>query len=174
MEHKLAKIREKAAHLIEGLEDEKALADLKTRFLGRKGELTAFLRSIKDLAHEERAIAGQMANEVKQHLEEMFGKAGDSLMHRAEQAKLASEFVDVTLPGRRSIPGRIHILNRVADELIELFAGLGFQLAEGPEVELDYYNFEALNLPKDHPARDMQDTFMKSQNSVTSDMNNSF
>ncbi len=166
MEEQLEKIRDEAYALIEKIDDEKDLADLKTRFLGRKGELTSVLRGIKGVAKEERAKMGQMANKVKVALEERLDQAETDIKKKVEERKLVSEFVDVTLPGRRSIPGREHVLNKVTRELIEIFAGLGFRLAEGPEVELDYYNFEALNMPRDHPARDMQDTFYFSENVV--------
>ncbi len=166
MKERLENLLNEATALIAGITDEKALADAKTRILGRKGELTRILRSLKDLLPEERAAVGQLANRIKTDLEATFDKAEASVHEQIEREKLASEFVDVTLPGRRFIPGRTHILNRVADELIEVFSGLGFQLAEGPEVELDYYNFEALNIPRDHPARDMQDTFYFSENVV--------
>jgi len=166
MEEKLEKLRTDALELIAGLTDEKALEEAKTRYLGRKGELTRFLRGLKDLAPEVRARVGKLANRIKSELEKEMDRAGESVRTRSEKLKLESEFVDVTLPGRRSLFGRSHILNRVTDDLIDLFRGLGFQLAEGPDVELDYYNFEALNLPKDHPARDMQDTFYFSDNVV--------
>jgi phenylalanyl-tRNA synthetase alpha chain len=166
MKERLENLLNEATKLIAGITDEKALADARTRILGRKGELTQILRSLKDLPSEERAAVGQLANRIKTDLEATFDKAEASVQERIEREKLASEFVDVTLPGRRFMPGRTHILNRVADELIEVFSGLGFQLAEGPEVELDYYNFEALNIPRDHPARDMQDTFYFSENVV--------
>jgi len=166
MKEQLEKLRDTTIDLIARLSDEKALNDAKTRALGRKGELTGFLRGLKDLDPEERSKMGQLANEIKIDLEQRFDRMQATIRERMEEAKLAGEFVDVTLPGRRSHIGRSHILNRVTDELIEVFAGLGFQLAEGPEVELDYYNFEALNIPKDHPARDMQDTFYFSDNVV--------
>jgi phenylalanyl-tRNA synthetase alpha chain len=166
MKKQLDSLREKTLEAIIRLEDEKALADAKTRVLGRKGELTTLLRSLRDLPPEERSKIGLLANKIKLELEEKFGQKEDALRDQAEGKKLAAEFIDVTLPGRRSNPGRTHILNRVTHELIEVFRGLGFQLAEGPEVELDYYNFEALNIPRDHPARDMQDTFYFSDNVV--------
>ncbi|HMK36892.1 MAG TPA: phenylalanine--tRNA ligase subunit alpha [Desulfomonilaceae bacterium] len=166
MKDQLEELRQRAIELIAGLQDQKSLADAKIRVLGRKGELTAFLRGLKDLPSQERGRVGQMANLIKTELEGEFLKAEESVREMDERQKLASEFVDVTLPGRKSVPGRTHILNRVTDELVEVFSGLGFQLAEGPEVELDYYNFEALNIPKDHPARDMQDTFYFSDNVV--------
>lgn len=166
MKDKLEKLRDESIGLIGSLTDEKSLADARTRVLGRKGELTGILRGLKDLAPEERGKIGQLANLIKTRLEEEFDGREAFLRDEAERRKLASEFVDVTLPGRRSFPGRTHILHRVTAELVEIFNGLGFQLAEGPEVELDYYNFEALNIPKDHPARDMQDTFYFSENVV--------
>jgi phenylalanyl-tRNA synthetase alpha chain len=166
MRDQLDQLRQTTVALIAGLKDEKELADARTRVLGRKGDLTLILRGLKDLRPEERAAFGQLANTVKAELEQTFDRAEASLRLEAERRKLASEFVDVTLPGRRTMVGRCHILNRVTDELIEVFGGLGFQLAEGPEVELDYYNFEALNIPKDHPARDMQDTFYFSDSVV--------
>jgi len=166
MKDHLEKLKAKNLDLVRSIEDEKALAEAKVRVLGRKGELTAVLRGLKDLAPEERAKLGQLANQIKADLEEQFSQAEEAIRQRAERRKLEFEFIDVTLPGRRHILGRSHILNRVTDEIIEVFRGLGFQLAEGPEVELDYYNFEALNIPRDHPARDMQDTFYFSDNVV--------
>jgi len=166
MKDHLEKLKEKNLDLVRSIEDEKALAEVKVRVLGRKGELTAVLRGLKDLAPEERSKLGQLANQIKAELEEQFNQAEEAIRQRAERRKLEFEFIDVTLPGRRPILGRSHILNRVTDEIIEVFRGLGFQLAEGPEVELDYYNFEALNIPRDHPARDMQDTFYFSDNVV--------
>ena len=166
MQDQLEKLRERTIEAVRDLRDERALADARTRVLGRKGELTGILRGLKDLNPELRSQIGQLANRIKGELEETFDRMEAELREEAERKKLQSEFLDVTLLGRRSILGRSHILNRVTDELIEVFRGLGFQLAEGPEVELDYYNFEALNIPRDHPARDMQDTFYFSENVV--------
>lgn len=166
MKQKLEKLRDESIELIESLTDEKSLADSRTRVLGRKGELTGILRGLKNLAPEERGKIGQLANVIKTRLEEEFDRREAFLRDEAERETLASEFVDITLPGRRMSLGRTHILHRVTAELVEIFRGLGFQLAEGPEVELDYYNFEALNIPRDHPARDMQDTFYFSDNVV--------
>ena len=166
MKEQLLQLKEKTLAQIVELADAKQLTEIRTRVLGRKGDLTTFLRGLKDLPPEQRSQMGQLANQIKAELEQEFDNKQAALQQEAEREKLVSEFVDVTLPGRRSVLGRSHILNRVADELIEVFAGLGFQLAEGPEVELDYYNFEALNIPKDHPARDMQDTFYFSDNVV--------
>ena len=166
MEAELRKIKAHALEALGSLSDGKALAEIRTRVLGRKGELTQLLRGLRDLAPDLRSEAGRLANRVKVELQEEFDRAEELLRQRAELERLESESVDVTLPGRRFIPGRRHILNRAADVMIEIFRGLGFQLAEGPEAEFDYYNFEALNIPKDHPARDMQDTFYFSDNVV--------
>jgi phenylalanyl-tRNA synthetase alpha chain len=166
MKEQLENLRTQAISLIETSEDAKALSDLKVRFLGRKGELTGLLRGLKDLPPESRSEMGQLANTIKAELEERIDRAADEIEEKARQTEIETERVDVTLPGRRFMQGRTHILNRVTDDLVDLFGGLGFQLAEGPEVELDYYNFEALNIPKNHPARDMQDTFYFSDNVV--------
>ncbi len=166
MKDQLQELKQTAIETIAGILDEKDLANARVRVLGRKGRLTAILRGLKDLPAESRAEVGQLANVIKADLEEQFDAAAVNLMEKIELAKISSEFVNITLPGRRSISGRMHILNRVTDDIIEVFRGLGFQLAEGPEVELDYYNFEALNLPRGHPARDMQDTFYFSENVV--------
>lgn len=166
MEAKLKDIKNKFIEVISNASDEKELNEAKVRTLGRKGELTQFLRGIKDLPKEKKAEIGQLANEIKKELEELVSLKEEKLRHKAEETKIVSESLDVTLPGRARPFGREHILNHVSTELIEIFGGLGFQLAEGPEVELDYYNFEALNIPKDHPARDMQDTFYVSDNVV--------
>jgi phenylalanyl-tRNA synthetase alpha chain len=166
MEAELAKIKAATLEALGSITDQQALAEIRTRVLGRKGELTQLLRGLRDLSPEMRREAGRLANRVKVELQEEIDRAEELLRERTELEGLLSESVDVTLPGRRLIPGRRHILNRAADEMIGIFRGLGFHLAEGPEVESDYYNFEALNLPKDHPARDMQDTFYFSENVV--------
>jgi len=166
MKDQLESLKNRTMQLMDSILDEKALAEARTRVLGRKGELTAVLRGLKDLPPEERGSVGQLANLVKADLERRFEVLEAGIREEAERRKLDSEFLDVTLPGRRMTMGRTHILNRVTDELVEVFSSLGFQLAEGPEVELDYYNFEALNMPRNHPARDMQDTFYFSENVV--------
>ncbi len=166
MREQLYQLRDSTLRVLGSLKDQRALSDLKVRVLGRKGQLTTVLRGLKDLLPDVRGEVGQFANLVKAQLEAEFDKAEAEIRERNEAEALAAEFVDVTLPGRRLILGRSHILNRVTDDLIQVFSGIGFQLAEGPEVELDYYNFEALNIPRDHPARDMQDTFYFSDNVV--------
>ena len=135
------------------------LEEVRIRFLGRQGELTQLLRSLGSLPSSERPLVGAAANEAKRELEALL----DSRLAEARETERArtrrQQQLDLTLPGRRPALGSIHPLTRVHDEIVTVFAGLGFSVAEGPEIETDYYNFEALNIPADHPARDMQDTF---------------
>lgn len=164
MKDQLNSLRASTVALTEQIFDLKALSDSRIKILGRKGELTMVLRGLKDLPTGERSAVGQLANQIKTELEALFDAREACLRDELERAQLALESIDITMPGRRLPLGRSHILNRVTLELVDVFSGLGFQLAEGPEVEIDYYNFEALNMPKNHPARDMQDTFYFSEN----------
>lgn len=132
---------------------------IKAKYLGKKGELTAFLSGLKALADAEKKAAGSLINRVKDEIERAFEKQIEGLKEREKAESLEKERLDITLPGRRLPAGKLHPVTQVTAEIQEIFYGLGFTAAEGPEVELDYYNFEALNIPKDHPARDMQDTF---------------
>ncbi|MFQ5737074.1 MAG: phenylalanine--tRNA ligase subunit alpha [Thermodesulfobacteriota bacterium] len=132
---------------------------IKTRFLGRKGELTAFFKELGGLPPEDKKAAGEAINRVKGRIEEQAQRLLASIGAADRAARLMKERVDITLPGRTELPGRAHPVTQVTDDVEDIFTSLGFEVAEGPEVELDYYNFEALNFPKDHPARDMQDTF---------------
>ena len=138
---------------------DKELQELKVRYLGKKGELTAVMKCLGALSAEERPVVGQVINTIKGRFEEEFISRLASVKEADKCRRLASERIDVTLPGRRNAVGTRHPVTLVVEEVSEIFAGLGFQVAEGPEIELDFYNFEALNFPKDHPARDMQDTF---------------
>lgn len=133
--------------------------DLRIRFLGKKGELTAILRGMGALSAEERPIAGQLANQVRENIELQLNEAMSKVHHAEKMARLATETLDVTLPGRVVTLGCRHPLTRVIDEICGVFLGLGYSIAEGPEIELDRYNFELLRLPPGHPARDTQDTF---------------
>ena len=138
---------------------EKELQELKIRYLGKKGELTAVMKYLGTLSAEERPVMGQVINTIKGRFEEEFTSRLSAVKDADKRHRLSMERVDVTLPGRRNAVGTRHPVTMVVEEVSEIFAGLGFQVAEGPEIELDFYNFEALNFPKDHPARDMQDTF---------------
>jgi len=136
--------------------DKDAVEAVQTAYLGRRGKVTVFLRNIGDLPAAQRADAGRMANQVKRRIEQGLEKARQDLQGRTSQG---DKPIDVSLPGRIPCPGRLHPLTQTMDEICAIFTRLGFAVAEGPEVEMDYYNFEALNIPANHPARDMQDTF---------------
>ena len=135
------------------------LEQIRVRYLGKKGLLTQLLRSIPGLGPEERPRLGQAANRAKTELEAELDRRLLAVAAAERRARLAAEQMDLSLPGRRAAAGTLHPLSRVLDEIVDVFVGLGFAVAEGPEVETDYFNFEALNIPRDHPARDMQDTF---------------
>lgn len=137
----------------------KELQELRVAVLGKKGSLTDLLKGLKDLPNEERPKVGKMVNEVRDVLTEAFDEAAKIVEAAKIQAQLDSESLDVTLPGRQVKLGNRHILSQTAEEIEDIFLGMGFQVVDGFEVETDYYNFERMNLPKDHPARDMQDTF---------------
>jgi len=166
MKQKLADIELAAAEVAQQISSEAELQQEKARYLGRKGELTAIMKGMGQLSAEERPQVGALANQVKERLEELFSERLNEL-HQAElDRRLATERIDVTLPGRRVRSGNKHPIVQITEEITEIFAALGFGVAEGPEVEKDFYNFEALNIPKDHPARDMQDTFYISDDVV--------
>ena len=159
MKDKLKLIQEKALTAFQEAKEIKDIDELKVKFLGKKGELTAILKEMGKLSAEERPVIGQLANEVRAEIEKMLDESKKRLEAAEMEARLANEKIDVTMPGKRTNIGMKHPLSVVLDELKEIFMGMGYSIADGPEVELDYYNFEALNLPKDHPARDKQDTF---------------
>ena len=149
----------------------KALSDagadveaLRIQYLGKKGELTAVLRGMGKLSAEERPVVGQLANEVRAAIEEEIEKKTAALKSAAMEAKLQAEKLDVTVPGDKIHVGKPHPIALVQRQLEEIFLGMGYSIADGPEVEYDYYNFQALNIPKDHPARDTQDTFYITEN----------
>lgn len=139
---------------------------IRTRYLGRKGLLTGVLRNIGQVEPEKRPLFGKRSNEIKEFLSEKIDKALEEIAVLKKDEVLLRDRIDVTLPGRRVKCGRVHPIIQVSREICDIFAGLGFAVVEGPEVELDYYNFEALNIPKHHPARDMQDTFYIEENIV--------
>lgn len=166
MKELLSSIKTAAEKALSEAKDLAALEELRVRFLGKKGELTAILKQMGALSAEERPAMGQLANEVRGFIEEKLAARAKELGDLALEAKLKAERIDVTLPGTAPALGRRHPLNLVLDEIKEIFLGMGFDLAEGPEVELDEYNFELLNIPKGHPARDTQDTFYINDNVV--------
>ncbi len=145
---------------------EDSLQEIRVRYLGKKGALTSIMKGLGEIAAEERPAIGQVVNKVKDQIEEGFKSKLAIVRDNIKSEKLRNERIDVTLPGRRRPIGTKHPISLVIEELTEIFAGLGFQVAEGPEIELDFYNFEALNIPKEHPARDMQDSFYINENTL--------
>ena len=135
------------------------LEQLRVKYLGKKGQLSQILRGMGKLSPEERPVVGSLGNKVKQAIQNSLETQKETLQQAAIAAKIASETLDVTMPGVSRPLGKIHPLNGVVDRVLEIFVGLGYTVATGPQIETDYYNFEALNTPQDHPARDMQDTF---------------
>lgn len=157
MREKLAKIKEQALARIADVDAD--LESIRVQYLGKKGELTAVLRGMGALSADERPIIGQLANDIRENIETAINERAKELKTRAMERQLREEKLDVTIPGKAPRIGHIHPLTLVQRELEDIFIGLGFTIAEGPEVEYDYYNFQALNIPENHPARDTQDTF---------------
>lgn len=166
MKEQLEEIRKKAAQALSGLNSKEELEDARILFLGKKGELTSILKQMGALSKEERPLIGQLANEVRSDIEASIAKRSVELKGMLLEKQLKTEKLDVTMPGTFQKLGHKHPISIVLDEMKEIFMGMGFDIAEGPEVELDYYNFEALNMPKNHPARDTQDTFYINENIV--------
>ncbi|MBQ4332879.1 MAG: phenylalanine--tRNA ligase subunit alpha [Clostridia bacterium] len=159
MKEQLEQLRSTALQELEGLNDPKLLEDFRVRYMGKKGSVTALLRGMGALSAEERPVMGQMVNQLRQELEEAVSAKAEVIQAALQKEKLAAETLDVTMPGKKQKSGGLHPLNVVLDDLIDIFQSMGFDIVDGPEVETDYYNFQALNVPEDHPARDMQDTF---------------
>lgn len=164
MRAQLEQIKENALKELRECPDLKALDGLRVKYLGKKGELTAILKQMGKLSAEERPVIGQVANEVRQTLEEAVAHRQEELKARELEDRLAAEKLDITMPGKERALGGLHPLSIVQEDLINIFQSMGFDVVDGPEVETDYYCFEALNVPKDHPARDMQDTFYLGEN----------
>lgn len=164
MKDQLEKIKAQAMQALESVSDLKPLDELRVKYLGKKGELTAVLRGMGALSPEERPKIGALANQVREQIEEKLQNKIDELSAKLQNEKLKAEEIDVTIPGKRRETGKLHPLSTVLNQVKDIFIGMGFSIAEGPDVELDYYNFEALNIPKNHPARDTQDTFYINEN----------
>lgn len=164
MEQELQRIKEVALAAIKSANDAQALQDVRVKYLGKKGEVTALLKGLGKLSPEERPKMGALVNEVRQALEAELDALKASMEAAALNARLEEEKIDITLPGRAPKTGHIHPLTTVNEMIEEFFMKMGYTVEEGPEVEQDYYNFECLNLPKDHPARDMQDSFYITEN----------
>lgn len=159
MKEQLEAIQEEALEQVKQATDLKELQDIKVTYLGKKGSLTVVLRGMGKLSKEERPVVGEIANNVRESITSEIEQKSEFLEQAALKEQLEKETLDVTLPGRPVQVGGPHLLTSIIEEIEDLFIGMGFEVREGPEVETDYYNFEALNLPKGHPARDMQDTF---------------
>ncbi|CAM3320744.1 phenylalanine--tRNA ligase subunit alpha [Corallococcus sp. ZKHCc1 1396] len=159
MRDRLQALADAARQEIAGVSEPSQVEALRIRYLGKKGELSAILGGMGKLPPDERRALGEVANTVKAELEQLLADAVRRAEDAALEAQLKGPKLDVTLPGRAVLPGGRHPVSRTMEDIVRTFARLGFEVAVGPEIELDYFNFEALNLPKDHPARDMQDTF---------------
>jgi len=162
----LEELAERVGVELSGAHTEAALNELRTKYLGRKGLLTQILRQVGSVSPEDRPLFGKKSNEIKEKISAALDTALERIRASRRDDDLRKEAIDVTLPGRAVRLGRRHPVTQVMDEICGIFARLGFTVEEGPEVETDYYNFEALNIPKDHPARDMQDTFYIEENIV--------
>lgn len=159
MKEKLSQIKNLAIEKLNKTSDLKVLEEIRVEILGKKGELTSILKGMGSLSSEERPIIGQLANEVRTAIEEKIDSIKKSLLAKEQEIKLKAEKIDVTMPGKTKKLGNKHPMTQVIDDIKNIFIGMGYEIAEGPEVETAYYNFEALNIPKNHPARDEQDTF---------------
>ena len=164
MKEQLEAIRAAAKKALSDCADSKVLETLRVQYLGKKGELTGILKQMGKLSAEERPAMGQLANQVRADIETALADKQKKLAEAMLAHKLEAETLDITLPGKKQKVGSMHPLTIVENEIREIFLGMGFSVADGPEVEYDYYNFEALNLPPDHPARDTQDTFYITDN----------
>ncbi len=164
MKDELRHIEERAKEELGQIGDTKALEEFRVKFLGKKGEITAILKQMGKLSAEERPAMGQLANKIRASIETALNQKKEELKSAQEAKRLKDETIDVTLPGKASRVGRPHPLNATLEEIEEVFLGMGFNIVDGPEVETDHYCFEALNMPKHHPARDTQDTFYINEN----------
>lgn len=166
MKEQLAEIHRDAIAALGACSNEAEVDAVRVRVLGRKGQLTELVRGLRHVQPADRPAVGAYLNEIKADLETRISGALQRLRDAARRAQVASERVDVTLPGRRRVAGRLHPISRTMEEIVDIFVGLGFSVAEGPDVEDDYHNFSALNIPHDHPARDMHDTFFVAEEHV--------
>ena len=164
MKEQLEKIEVLAKEELNSCKEIKALDDLRVKYLGKKGELTAILKQMGKLSAEERPVIGQLANKVRADIEQAITEKTAVLKADAQAEKIKAESIDITLPGKKQSLGKLHPMTVVENEIKDIFMGMGFNIADGPEVDDDYHVFEALNLPPDHPARDTQDTFYITDN----------
>ena len=158
MQGELKKIEAEALYELKAVTNSVDLEELRIKYFGRKGLLSTVMRGMGKLSEAERPIIGKLANEVRQNLTRAFEEVGESLNQQDREKQLAAEAIDITLPGRRPQLGKKHPITQILDRIQQIFRGMGFHVADGPEIEHEYYNFDALNTPADHPARDLQDT----------------
>ncbi len=166
MEEKLKQLQEEAAEMLEKVKDSKEVENIRVKYLGKKGALTEVLRSMGSLPKDERPRVGQVANEVREHLEKAINETRERIHEDALEARLMKETIDVTMPGQTPVQGSRHPLTQALDELKEVFIGMGFTVVEGPEVETVSNNFDMLNAPPNHPSRDFSDTFYIDENTI--------
>lgn len=166
MQEKLMAIKEAAFNEISAVENSAALEEIRVKYLGKKGELTTILRGMGALTAEERPVVGKLVNVVKKEVEDKLEEVGLGIKQKEKQLKLSNEVIDISLPGKKNVIGKRHPLDLTLESMKEIFISMGFTIEDGPEVELDHYNFEALNIPKNHPARSEQDTFYINDNLV--------
>lgn len=166
MKEKLENIKNNALKELKEASSGAELENLRVKYLGKKGELTQILRGMGALSAEERPLMGKIVNEVKQAVENFIDEASNTIKQKEKQERLKNEVIDITMPGKKQSIGKRHPLDLTIESIKEIFVSMGFSIEEGPEVELDYYNFEALNIPKGHPARGEQDTFYINDNIV--------
>lgn len=166
MKEKMNKIKEEALALIEKAETSQELNDIKVKYLGKTGEISLLMRDMANVPKEERPEMGKLVNELRMAVEGTLNSKIDEISKIEKELKLKEEEIDITLPGKSKKLGTLHPLTLVKNEIIDIFQGMGFSVDEGPEIETDLYNFQLLNVPKDHPARDMQDTFYVNDNIV--------
>ena len=159
MKEKLQSIRDEALRAIEAADVPEKLNDVRVRFLGKKGELTAVLKGMKDVAPEERPKVGQLVNETRAAIENILEESKAKMERAIREERMKQEVIDVTLPSRKNMVGHRHPNTIALEEVERIFIGMGYEVVEGPEVEYDLYNFEKLNIPDGHPAKDEQDTF---------------
>ncbi len=166
MKEQLEAIKIKVVKNLDNIANLKALEEVRVNILGKKGELTSILKGMKDVAPEDRPTIGALVNEVRTDIEAALETAKNNLASKAREQQLKEEVIDVTMPSNKKVLGHRHPMHIVLEDLKNIFIGMGYQIAKGPEIEEDYYNFKALNIPEDHPARDEQDTFYIDKNFV--------
>ena len=164
MENRIGEIREQVKEKLKSVINGQVLSELKAKYLGKSGEITALLKGMRDIPAEERSAFGKRINDLKEEIAEFFAKKEEEIKQKELKARFEKEKVDITLSGRKQKLGGLHPLSLVKNEILDAFCGMGFEVFEGPEIDSDYYCFQALNIPKDHPARDMQDTFYFTEN----------